>query len=109
MAIQGFNWSVDGAQIAMFGCESIPPAGFNNMRYCNPDYDALETAAITELDKAARIDLLIEASNIVNDEVAAGIIVFRKSIVGSSPRLHNFIPNGYSTVWSVSKTWVDPS
>ncbi len=109
MAIQGFNWSVDGAQIAMFGCESTPPAGFNNMRYCNPDYDALETAAITELDKDARNDLLIEASNIVNDEAAVGIIVFRKSIVGSSPRLHNFIPNGYSTVWSVSKTWTDPS
>ncbi|MDQ3442596.1 MAG: ABC transporter substrate-binding protein [Chloroflexota bacterium] len=106
MTVQGFNWSPDGAQIAMYGCESTPPQGFNSMRYCNEEFDRLETAAITELDPEARIDLLIEASNIVNDEVATGIIVFRQSIVGSSPRLNNYIPNGYGTVWSISKTWV---
>jgi ABC-type transport system substrate-binding protein len=66
------------------------------MRYCNPEYDALETAAITELDREARIDLLIEASNIVNDEAATGIIVFRQSIVANQPRLQNFLPNGYT-------------
>ncbi len=106
MTVQGFNWSPDGAQIAMYGCEFTPPSGFNSMRYCNEEFDRLETAAITELDPEARIDLLIEASNIVNDEVATGIIVFRQSIVGSSPRLNNYIPNGYGTVWSISKTWV---
>lgn len=106
MTVQGFGWSPDGAQIAMYGCEFTPPSGFNSMRYCNEEFDRLETAAITELDPEARIDLLIEASNIVNDEVATGIIVFRQSIVGFSPRLNNFIPNGYSTVWSIGKTWV---
>jgi len=107
MAVAGFNWSVDGSQIAMFGCESVPPAGFNRFGYCNPEYDELENRARVELDPEARIDLLLEASNIVNDEAVIGIMVFRKSIVGSSPRLHNFIPNGYSTVWSITKVWVE--
>jgi peptide/nickel transport system substrate-binding protein len=106
MTVQGFNWTVDGAQIAMYGCESTPPAGFNSMRYCNPEFDALETQAITELDPEARIDLLIEASNIANDDAATGIIVFRQSIVGSQPRLNNFMPNGYSTVGTITKTWI---
>jgi peptide/nickel transport system substrate-binding protein len=106
MTVQGFNWTVDGAQIAMYGCESTPPAGFNSMRYCNPEFDALETQAITELDTEARIDLLIEASNIANDDAATGIIVFRQSIVGSQPRLNNFMPNGYSTVGTITKTWI---
>ncbi|MBA2467852.1 MAG: hypothetical protein H0V37_00430 [Chloroflexia bacterium] len=109
MTVQGFNWSPDGAQIAMYGCESTPPAGFNSMRYCNEEFDRLETAAITELDPEARIDLLIEASNIVNDEAATGITVFRQNIYTSSPRLHNYTPNGYGVVWSIGKTWVDPS
>jgi len=109
MAVAGFNWSVDGSQIPMFGCESVPPAGFNRMGYCNPAYDDLENQARVELDPQARIDLLIEASNIVNDEAVVGIMVFRKSIVGSAPRMHNFIPNGYSTVWSLSKVWVEAS
>lgn len=106
MTVQGFQWSVDGAQIAMYGCESTPPAGFNSMRYCNPDFDALETAAITELDYDARIDLLIEASNIVNDQAATGIIVFRQSIVAFQPRLNNYQPNGYSTVGTITKVWI---
>lgn len=107
MAVAGFNWDVDGSQEIMFGCESVPPAGFNRMNYCNPEYDELAAQARTELDPDRRIDLLIEASNIVNDEAAVGIMVFRKSIIGFSPRLHNFFPNGYGTVWSIAKVWVE--
>ena len=107
MAVAGFNWGVTGEQIIMFGCESVPPAGFNRMGYCNPEYDELENQARVELDPQKRIDLLLEASNIVNDEAVVGIMVFRKSIVGSSPRVHNFFPNGYSTVWSITKVWVE--
>ncbi len=109
MTVQGFSWSFDGAQIDMYGCESTPPSGFNSMRYCNEEYDRLETAAITELDPEARIDLLIEASNIINDELASGIIVFRQNIYTSTPRLHNYTPNGFGVMWSIGKTWVDPS
>jgi peptide/nickel transport system substrate-binding protein len=109
MAVQGFSWSIDGNQIAMYGCEYTPPGGFNSMRYCNERYDELETQALTELDFEKRVNLLIEADNIANDEVATGNIVFRQSIVGSSPRIHNYIPNGYGTVWSIPRVWVDPS
>jgi peptide/nickel transport system substrate-binding protein len=106
MTVQGFGWSVDGAQIVMYGCDYTPPGGFNSMRYCNPEFDALETQAITELDAEARIDLLIEASNIANDEAATGIIVFRQSIVANNARLNNYFPNGYSTVATITKTWI---
>jgi peptide/nickel transport system substrate-binding protein len=107
MAVAGFNWDVDGSQEIMFGCDSTPPQGFNRMGYCNPEYDEIAAQARRELDPEARIDLLIEASNIANDEAAVGIMVFRKSIVGSSPRLHNYFPNGYGTVWSIPKVWVE--
>ncbi len=107
MCLQGFQWSVDGGQIIMFGCDYTPPAGFNRMHYCNPAYDELELAAIVEVDPAARVELLIEASNIVNDEAAVGVMVFRKEVTAIGPRVHNFYPNGYSTLWSITKTWVD--
>lgn len=108
MAVAGFQWTVDGGQEAMFACASVPPAGFNDFNYCNPEYDELANQARLELDPEARIALLIEASNIVNDEAAVGIMVFRKSIVGSTPRLHNFYPNGYSFIWSITRAWVEP-
>lgn len=107
MSVLGFSWSVDGGQHVMFGSEYTPPQGFNMMRYSNPDYDALIQPSLTELDVEKRIDILIEMSNIVNDDMAAGITVFRKSIMGASPRVHNFFPNGYSNIWWVTRAWLD--
>ncbi len=107
MSVLGFSWSVDGGQHVMFGSEYTPPAGFNMMRYSNPEYDALIEPSLTELDVDARIDILTEMSNIVNDDMAAGITVFRKSIMGASPRVKNFFPNGYSNVWWITRAWLD--
>lgn len=107
MSVLGFTWSVDGGQHVMFGTDYTPPNGFNMMRYSNPDYDALIEPSLTELDVETRIDILTEMSNIANDDMAAGITVFRKSIMGASPRVHNFFPNGYSNVWWLTRAWVD--
>jgi peptide/nickel transport system substrate-binding protein len=107
MAVFGFSWGIDGGQIDMFGCNFLPPQGFNSMRYCNEEYDALALEAERTLDPEARIALLIEASNIVNDEAAAGYIVFRQTIWGNRNTLHNFIPNGYSTLWSLPFVWTE--
>jgi peptide/nickel transport system substrate-binding protein len=107
MSVLGFSWSVDGGQHVMFGSEYTPPAGFNMMRYSNPDYDALIEPSLTELDVEKRIDILTEMSNIVNDDAAVGITVFRKSIMGASPRVKNFFPNGYSNVWWLTRAWLD--
>ena len=107
MAVYGFSWSIDGGQIDMFGCDFIPPQGFNSMRYCNPQYDELAIAANKELDPEKRVEMLIEASNIVNDEQAAGYLVFRQDINGSRKTLHNYLPNGYSHLWGISFYWTE--
>ena len=106
MCLQGFSWSPSGEQYIMFNCDFTPPAGFNRMHYCNPEHDELENAALVELDAEARVELLIQASNIVNDEAAVGVMVFRKEVTASGPRVRNFYPNGYSTTWSLSRVWV---
>ncbi len=105
--VWGFNWSVDGGQGVMFRCDALRPQGFNSFQYCNPEYDQLDTEAEQTLDPEARIDLLIEASNIVNDEAVAGILVFRQTTTGIRNTLHNFYPNGYGYLWSLPWTWTE--
>jgi ABC-type transport system substrate-binding protein len=107
MRVYGFSWGVDGSQGDMFRCDAVPPAGFNTMKYCNERYDELDAQQMRELDVDTRIDLLIEQSNIVNDEVAAGVLLFRQSVVGSRQTLHNFLPNGYSFLWSMPWWWTE--
>lgn len=103
----GFSWDVFGSQGDMYRCDAVPLAGFNDMRYCNPRYDELDELQRRELDQEKRIDILIEQTNIVNDEQANSVLVFAKNVVGSQPRVHNFFPNGYSTYWSIQYAWVD--
>jgi ABC-type transport system substrate-binding protein len=107
MGLHGMNWSVEGSQGEMFRCDAVPPAGFNLMSYCNPRYDELDALQVAELDVDRRIDLLIELSNIANDEVAAGVLLFPQSVVAHRQTLHNFLPNGYSFLWSVPWWWTE--
>lgn len=107
MAVAGFTWDVDGDQGAMFRTDSVPPDGFNRARYGNPEYDRLNDEQLTELDPERRRQLLIDQSNIVNDDAAVGILFFSKSTWAAAARLHNFQPNGYETFWGMPWLWVD--
>lgn len=107
MAVWGFSWSFDGGQGVMFRCDALRPQGFNSFQYCNPEYDALDTEAELTLDPEARIDLLVEASNIVNDEAVAGILFFSQDIPGHRSTLHNYTPNGYGWMWPLPWVWTE--
>lgn len=107
MALLGFGWTPDGDQSTMYASNMMPPNGFNWQRYSSEEYDALVGPSKTELDIEERIDILIEQSNIANDDAATGITVFLKDVYGASPRVHNFFPNGYSTVWWLTKAWLE--
>jgi hypothetical protein len=60
-----------------------------------------------ELDEKKRMDLIIEATNIVNDDVALGIMYFNKAATASNPRLHNLRPNAFGSTWSIGYVWTE--
>lgn len=103
-----FVWFVDGDQGSLYRCDALPPNGFNQVGYCNPEFDRLNDEQLLELDVDRRNQLLIEQSNIANDEVAIGMLFFDQAIVASSPRLHNYFPNGYGILASMPRVWVEP-
>ncbi|HWV24453.1 MAG TPA: ABC transporter substrate-binding protein [Thermomicrobiales bacterium] len=102
-----FVWGSDGFQGRMFYCDSLPPNGFNWMGYCNEEYDQLDHEAMVELDADRRTQLLIDASNVINDDQAVGVLAFKRSNSAAQPRVHNFLPNGYSGTWWIQYTWFD--
>ncbi|MGE3798500.1 MAG: ABC transporter substrate-binding protein, partial [Thermomicrobiales bacterium] len=97
-----FDWaSPNGDQSAMFGTE-MKGAGFNAMSYSNPRYDELIVEANLELDPESRKALLVEASNIVNDDAPVCVLWYRDGRTAYNVRLENFVPtaNG-GRVWSL--------
>ena len=59
----------------MFRCDSYD-GGFNDMKYCNPECDALDELQLRELDREKRRELLIQQSQIVWDDLPVGIFRF---------------------------------
>ena len=108
IAFLGFSWGPDGDQTAMFGSEYIDGAGFNMSRYINPDYDVIAEEANRTIDPEVRRQLLIDAMNIVNDDIPIAVINFTKGRNGHSVRLQNYKPTATSAgpVWSLPYVWI---
>jgi peptide/nickel transport system substrate-binding protein len=106
-ALLGFNWVADPDQKAMFACDQYD-GGFNAGRYCNEEYDDLAHEADRELDAERRLELLIEASNIVWNDLPIGIYRFGEDTSSFTARLHNFHPNDYTyQVWAMPWVWLE--
>jgi peptide/nickel transport system substrate-binding protein len=101
MALLGFNWNATFIQDSMFGCEQYE-GGFNFVKYCNEEVDQLNYEATRTFDEEARRELIIQATNIVNDELPVAVMHFSKANIGYSDRLQNFEPSS----WGVDITYV---
>lgn len=101
-ALTGITLNTTGNQGILFRCDSTYPSGYNEVAYCNPRYDELDDMQRQELDPDARRALLIEQANIIAKEVPVATLVFAKGVTASNPRLHNYFPSGYSSLWSIS-------
>lgn len=106
-ALTGITLSTTGSQSVLFRCDSIYPAGFNEVMYCNPEYDSLDDQQREELDVESRREILIQQSNIIAEEVPMDPLVFANGLVAAAPRVHNYFPTGYSSQWSISWMWVE--
>jgi peptide/nickel transport system substrate-binding protein len=103
MALYGFSWDATFIQDAMFGCDQYQ-VGFNDMKYCNPEVDEINDEARRTFDEAARRDLLIQVSNIVNDEQPVAVLHFSQAHAAYNDALQNYIPS----TWGVDlpQVWI---
>ena len=103
VALYGFNWDATFIQDTMFGCAQYQ-VGFNDMKYCNPDLDAINAEAKRIFDEDARRELLIQATNIVNDEQPIAVLHFSQDHSAYSDRLQNYAPGPWGV--DLSYVWV---
>jgi peptide/nickel transport system substrate-binding protein len=107
ICLLGFNWDPTADQSAMFATDSYK-AGFNAMKYSNPKVDDLFKKASRELDQDTRVGELIEAANLVNEDLPIGCMWFRKDRTAYQTRVQNFEPNGNGgLLWWVPFGWLN--
>jgi peptide/nickel transport system substrate-binding protein len=108
MTLLAVNFSPDGSQGPFFTCDAYN-TGFNFWKYCNPQYDALDQQQRRDFDPASRTELLIQQSQIIWQDQPVGPIRFGVYRTGYTQRLHNFYPNGFGLLWSLTYVWMDAS
>ncbi len=101
----GFLWDASFIQVAMFGCDQYQ-VGFNDMKYCNPELDVIFDEAKRTFDEDARRELLIEASNIVNDEQPIAVLHFSLNLVGYNSAVQNFVPSTWNGLYGIDYTQI---
>jgi peptide/nickel transport system substrate-binding protein len=106
LALLAFGFTPEASQTLLFTCNAYT-TGFNFMHYCNERYDELDNLQKREFDRANRIALLIEQSNIIWTDLPVGPLRFGVGRTGYTNRLHNFYPNGYGFLWSLAYVWIE--
>ena len=103
IALYGFLWDASFIQDIMFGCAQYQ-VGFNDMKYCNEELDAINAEAKLTFDEDARRELLIQASNIVNDEQPIAVLHFSDALVGVNAAIQNYIPSTWGQ--DLTQIWI---
>lgn len=108
LALLGFSWDVTGDQSPMFKSDQYIE-GFNFMRYSNPEVDRLLEEANAELDTERRRELLIEASNLINDDAPVGILSFAQDRDAYNIRMKGYEhDNDYAGwQWPIQFTYIE--
>lgn len=104
--IVGFGWGPTPDQSSMWKCGSYG-VGFNVVKYCNPEVDAVLDAALSELDRERRIELYAEFQNLLLDDLPMAVTDFPQGIAGVSTRVHNFFPSSQNARFNPEFWWVD--
>ncbi len=94
MAFLGFGWDATFIQDLMFGCAQYE-GGFNVVRYCNPDLDEINASAKRTLPEEPRRELVITATDMINEDLPVGVLHFIDANIGYSTRLQNFRPTAW--------------
>jgi peptide/nickel transport system substrate-binding protein len=54
LSITGWYAGIDPDDSSQFMCQNIPPGGYNYSRYCNPDMQKAQMAALSHYDRGSR-------------------------------------------------------
>ena len=99
-AITPWYSGIDPDNSSQYACESMPPNGYNDARYCTPIMQALQHAALSANDRAKRRDAYVKIERIVVNDVPQLIFWWKRQPQAISIDFHGFTPNPVTESWN---------
>lgn len=91
---------IDPDNSSQFSCESIPPGGWNEARYCNPEMEREQQTALSTNDRAARIAAYHRIESLVARDNPIVPIWWQRQQEALSVDLKGFAPNPVNEDWN---------
>ena len=91
-----------------FRCDAIPPAGNNVWRYCSPEIDKAENAALATYSHALRKRAYAKIEALLMQDVPLDFFAYPGLTYALTRRVHGFAPNGVSEGWNAQDWSLSP-
>jgi peptide/nickel transport system substrate-binding protein len=100
LAVDGWVAGIDPDDHSLFACDQIPPAGVDYTRYCSPEMDAAQRAALGTYDQAKRTLAYHDIQRLLGRDVPEIYIWYPRFPQATNPDFKGFDPNPVNEAWN---------
>jgi len=100
LSVAGWYAGIDPDDSSQYLCEDIPPGGYNYSRYCNPDMQAAQTAALMHYDRASRRAAYFKIQELLARDNPQIFFWWTRQVEPVSVDLKGFDPNPVVESWN---------
>ena len=100
LAVNGWYAGIDPDDSAQYMCQNVPPGGYNYSRFCNPEMEAAQTAALTHYQRGERVAAYFQTQRVLARSNPEIFFWLRRHMEPISVDFHGFDPNPVVESWN---------
>lgn len=100
LSLAGWYAGIDPDDSSQFMCQNVPPGGYNYSRYCNPDMQAAQIAALTHYDRPSRMAAYYKIQELLARDNPEIFFWWTRQIEPISVDFKGFDPNPVVESWN---------
>jgi peptide/nickel transport system substrate-binding protein len=105
LALFGNTLSYDPDNTSRLGCDQFAPKGENEVRYCDPAFDALERSGLLTDDAGRRAAIYRAASRRVREAVPFVPLLMQDRVTVANTDLRGYDPAPVAAPWWNARAW----
>jgi peptide/nickel transport system substrate-binding protein len=100
LSVNGWYAGIDPDDSSQYTCKNVPPGGYNYTRFCNPQMEAAQEAALTHYDRAARTAAYFETQELLSLYNPEIFFWWRRQMEPINVDFKGFDPNPVLESWN---------
>ena len=101
------NWGYDPDDSGLFGCNHMPPNGYNITFYCNTALDKLFAQEQATADPGLRQQIFVEIHQIYLTDFPFIVLFGPQDFALAHKGTHNYLPGPTTTSYNIAEWWCD--